>query len=184
MRGVGKTQIAAAYARSRMAEGWRLVAWVNAGDTAGVQNGLGKVAARLGLSEPEGGLDSGVAAVRHWLEADGGHCLLIFDNAADLNGLRQFVPVTGEAQVVITSSIQAASDLGQTIPVEVFSEGEAMASLTQRTGLADATGARELAAEVGYLPLALSQAAAMIARQRLRGGLARQSRCMTCSRRP
>ena len=51
--------------------------------------------------------------------------------------------------------------------MDVFSEPEALAFLAERTGSADAAGARAVAAELGYLPLGLAQAAAVIADQHL-----------------
>jgi tetratricopeptide (TPR) repeat protein len=51
--------------------------------------------------------------------------------------------------------------------VDVFSWEEALAFLAGRTGSADAAGARLLAGELGRLPLALAQAAAVIAAQHL-----------------
>ena len=51
--------------------------------------------------------------------------------------------------------------------MDVSSEDEALAYLAQRTGLADADNARELAAELGNLPLAQAQATAVISVQHL-----------------
>jgi hypothetical protein len=168
IRGGGKTQLAAAVAREKLALGWRLVAWVDAESADSLAAGLANVADAAGLPVRDG--EAGLA-VRHWLEADGARCLLVFDNAADIDGLRPFVPVGGAAHVLITSSNTVSSVLGTTVPVGVFEMGEALAFLAARTGLADEVGARELAEELGCLPLGLAQAAGLIAVQRLTYGV-------------
>ena len=161
MRGVGKTQLAAEYARGRLAQRWRLVAWINAEDRDELLAGLVAVAAALGLAAED--REAAGRAVRHWLETGGERCLLVFDNATDPAGLRPFLPAGGDAQVIITSNKQSLGQLGTGVPLEVFTEQEALAFLAERTGSADVRGAGELAAEVGCLPLALAQAAAVVA---------------------
>jgi hypothetical protein len=156
MRGVGKTQLAAAYARAKLAAGWDLVAWVNAEDAAVLAGGLAG----------QSGGDPG-RAVRHWLEAGGDRCLLVFDNATDPDLLRPYLPVAGAARVVVTSNRQSVAELGAEVGVEVFTPGEAAAFLAGRTGLDDPGGVGELAGELGFLPLALAQAAAVIRGQHL-----------------
>ena len=167
--GVGKTQLAAAYARARLADSWRLIAWVNARDSETMLTGLAMVAEAAGLSV--GGSRPGTAdagqTVRHWLEADGSRRLLMFDGVEDPGLLRPFVPAAGAARVLITTARKPMAELGPSVPVGVFSAEEALALLNGRTGLADEAGASAVAAELGHLPLLLDQAAAVIAGQRL-----------------
>ena len=167
MRGAGTTQLAAEYARARLAEGWRLVAWVHAGDTGTLLAGLAAVADAAGLSEGGTRQDPGDPGlmVRRRLETDGDRCLLVFDDVEDPDAVRPFIPAGGAARVLITSHLE--SDLGPNVQVNVFSEEEALLFLARRTGLADDAAAATVAAELGYLPLALAQAAAVIARQHL-----------------
>jgi O-antigen/teichoic acid export membrane protein/tetratricopeptide (TPR) repeat protein len=167
--GTGKTQLAAAYARARLEEGWRLVAWVDAQETGSLQAGLASMADAVGLAD--GGLaDGGLAGdppdvgrlVRRMLEADGHHCLLVLDNATDADALRPVIPRRGTAQVVIVTSRPPVANLGTVVPVAALGAEEALALLNGRTGLADDDGAASVAAELSFLPLALTQAAAVI----------------------
>ncbi len=92
LQGRGATQLAAAYARAKLAAG-ALVAWVNAADDGSMQTGLAAVAEAAGLIEDDSGrpVTDAAQAVRHLLETDGDHCLLVFDDVADPETLAPFV---------------------------------------------------------------------------------------------
>jgi tetratricopeptide (TPR) repeat protein len=167
--GAGATQLAAAYARARLAQGWRLVAWVSAADTAALAGGLAAVADAAGLSGDSAGRDGGDRGqlVRRWLEADGDRCLLVFDDVADPESVRPYLPAGGAARVILTG--RREPDLGTGVAVGAFSAEEAQAFLAGRAGLARAA-ADEVAGQLGHLPLALAQAAAVIAGRRLEHG--------------
>jgi tetratricopeptide (TPR) repeat protein len=167
LRGVGKTQLAAAYARQRVREGWGLVGWVNAETPDALQAGLARVAGRLGVADPEGDSAESARRLREHLQTRADHGLLVFDNAAAPDVLRRFLPATGGTQVVVTSTDQAFAEFGQALTVPVFTRPESLGYLRARTGLADDGGASAVADELGDLPLGLAQAAATIRRQNL-----------------
>ena len=167
LRGVGKTQLAAAYARRRIADGWPLVAWINAETRDTLITGLAEIAGRLGLADPTDPGDSLKAALLlrdrlHSRTADG---LLVFDNATSPQELRPFLPATGRTQIVVTSTAESFRSLGTLVRVPRFERAQSLEFLVAVTGLPVTSAAAELAAEVGDLPLALSQAATMLSQR-------------------
>ena len=161
-RGVGKTQLAAAYARRRVEDGWPVVAWIPAEAEDQISSGLAELSDLRGLRRAE--TDSSTAArdALRWLQHQTGPCLLVYDNVADPDLIGRWLPSVGNLHLVLTATRQAVANLGRELHVDLFTEPEAVAFLAERTGLADDEGARKLAAAMGYLPLALAQAAAVV----------------------
>lgn len=167
LRGVGKTQLAAAYARDRIARGCGLVGWVNAESRDSLLGDLARVAEAAGVADPEGDSAESARRLRDHLTVRARESLLVLDNAADPDLLRPFLPAAGSTQVVITSTSHAFAELGTCVDVSEFSRDESLGYLATRTGLGDRDGAAAVAEELGDLPLGLAQASAVIAGQRV-----------------
>ncbi|HEY6786194.1 MAG TPA: FxSxx-COOH system tetratricopeptide repeat protein [Trebonia sp.] len=168
LRGVGKTQLAAAYARRRISDGWDLVAWINAETRDALITGLADLAGRLGLAAQDDGAGDSLKAalrLRDHLNTRTTEGLLVFDNATDPEALRAFLPAAGRTQIVVTSTEESFRSLGTLVRVPRFDRAQSLAFLSARTGLPVSLAADELAAEVGDLPLALTQAAATISQR-------------------
>ena len=165
--GVGKTQTAVEYAY-RHRQQYRAVLWVRADTETDLAAGYRALAEVLGLPEKdESDSNEVAAAVRRWLGREPGY-LLILDNADDPALVKPFLPPTLTGQVLLTSRAHNFDRLNIRRPISlpVLEPDEALAFLGKRTGRegpldsAEQAAARTLAGELGYLPLALEQAAA------------------------
>ncbi len=158
--GAGKTSVAVEYAHRHQAAAG--VVWqFPAEDSAVLAAEFARLAGQLGAG---GGLldrRDPVASVHAVLAAAATAWLLVFDNAPDLESVRAFLPPAGNGGVLITSQ-SALWPPGQSMEVPVLGIGAAAGFLTARTGDPDERAARELADELGGLPLALEQAAAYV----------------------
>ena len=104
-RGVGKSQLAAAYARECVDNRWPLVAWIGAERSDQILSGLDQLSRIMGLHDDTDDSVSAAAKVRRWLETSGGErCLIVFDNASDPDSLIRRLPSTGSARIVVTSN--------------------------------------------------------------------------------
>jgi len=154
--GAGKTSLAVEYAYDHLAEVG--VAWRFAAEDATVlAAGFRELAAHLG-ARGLGDTRDPVASVHAVLARFPAPWLLIFDNAAALASVAEYLPPAGPGRVLITSQNPAWP--GQPLQVPVLDPDIAAAFLTDRTDDPDRQAARALADMLGGLPLALEQAAA------------------------
>ena len=156
--GAGKTSLAVEYAHRHLAEVG--VAWQFAAEDATVlAAGFGELAAQLGVRGLADARDP-VASVHAVLATFAAPWLLIFDNVEDLASVAAFLPPAGPGRLLITS--QNPNWPGQMLDVPMLDQDVAADFLVNRTGDLDRQAARDLADELGGLPLALEQAAAYI----------------------
>ncbi|MGP7998341.1 MAG: tetratricopeptide repeat protein [Streptosporangiaceae bacterium] len=155
--GTGKTSVAVEYAHRHLAE-VKMCWQFSAEDPAVLTAEFAVLAAQLGAREIVDPRDP-VASVHAVLARSGAEWLLIFDNAPDRASVERFVPPTGNGRVLVTTQNQHWPP-DQALEVPVLPLEDASDFLVSRTDDSDPPAARELAAELGGLPLALEQAAA------------------------
>jgi tetratricopeptide (TPR) repeat protein len=169
----GKTQIAVIIAESL----WRSGAidaliWITATNRASALSGYVQASAAAFGVEPAGTAESVAARLLSWLGATGQSWLVVLDDlqdAADLDGLW---PEGAAGRVLVTgtqSSVAAGRRGMAVVPVGFFSVREALNCLTERLSVnpAQRQGAIDLIEALGREPLALAQAASVVANSTL-----------------
>jgi hypothetical protein len=129
-----------------------------------LDNQYQQLAVELGLVDKDGKPNANTIRmrVRNWFESHPGW-LLVYDDAQDYEKLQPYLPTKGGHLLITTRNSNWTVE--GTIPIDIMTEAEALALLQKITKRQDFEMAK-LAKELGYLPLALAQAAAYISQKK------------------
>ena len=169
----GKTQIAVIVAESLWRSGGiDALIWISATNRASVLSGYMQASAAAFGIKPAGTAESVAARLLSWLSATDQPWLVVLDdlqNPTDLDGLWPEGPAGRVLVTGMQSSLAAGRRGTQVIPVGFFSVREALNCLTERLSVnpAQRQGAIDLIEALGREPLALAQAASVVANSTL-----------------
>lgn len=166
--GVGKSQLAVAYARRQLSR-HSLTWWLNASRPDALRTELLEFAQSVGIPDQE---SKNVVLVNlwRWLR-DQPDWLLVYDGwPAYDDSLRQLLPSEGDGEILITTQHHHGwTGVTDAVKLGAFPESEGLEFLRRRFGIADQgmspdarTELRALGRQLGWLPLPLEQAAAFI----------------------
>ncbi|MEY9968476.1 hypothetical protein ABIA33_006560 [Streptacidiphilus sp. MAP12-16] len=168
--GVGKSQLAAHYARAVWnANDVDLLVWITASSREAIIAGYGRAGVEVADATP-GAPEEAASRFLTWTQICERRWLIVLDDVADPADLRGlWPPERPEGRVVVSTRRRDSSLVGSKrhrIEVGLFAPAEASAYLSTKLeafGRQDsASQIAGLAQDLGYLPLALSQAAAYV----------------------
>ncbi|MFE6052862.1 tetratricopeptide repeat protein, partial [Kitasatospora sp. NPDC056446] len=172
--GVGKTQLAADYARTAWDSGGvDVLVWINASSRSAITAGYAQAGVEVLATDPSAPEQSARAFLA-WLEPKAGQkpCrwLVVLDDVAAPADMRGWwPPASPHGRVLVTTRRRDAALTGagrRLVTVGLFTPQDAAAYFTAALAAHDrhepAGQTSSLAADLGYLPLALAQAAAYI----------------------
>ncbi len=176
--GVGKSQLAAAYAHEALAAGTDLVVWVDATDTDRIITQYARTARRVRAPGAEGqDSEADARAFLSWLRTTSRSWLVVLDDLTDLDGSQEWWPQAspfGNCRVVATTRRTDEGWLSggsrAAVAVDTYTQEEARTYLHERLSAAGRSHlldgqATALASALGLLPLALAHAAAYMIAQ-------------------
>ncbi|MFJ9947212.1 tetratricopeptide repeat protein [Kitasatospora sp. NPDC091207] len=177
--GVGKSQLAAFYAREAVADGTEVVLWADATEPATVTTLYARAAAAVGAPGVSGAptaTEQNAACFLTWLTTTDRSWLVVLDNVTDFTDAALWPAASrhGTGRVLATTRLRTAAGGagGRTlVDVDRYTPDESAAYLRERLApaLLDDRAA-ELADALGHLPLALGHAAAYVLNRRCTTG--------------
>ena len=160
MGGVGKSALVAEFAHA-YAGNYDVAWWIDAEDPNLISEQLASLAKALAIVDSTVNVPLGSSQAAAWLRSNQ-RWLIILDNAESPGRIRDWIP-QGQGHVLITSRSQHGGQVARQLYVDVFMREESVSLLRTQSPTLSTEVASSIAHSLGDLPLALTQAAGLLA---------------------